>query len=100
MCPFFVQVFSLFDDLVVLADGHTVFHGPVAQMVSYFGALCYACPSNFNPADFLFMEVLNTGWTNSHSFGNLLVGLLVNLQLSLDMLDMRPYNSTACRQVD
>lgn len=55
------EVFNIFDDLIVLAEGEVVYHGPVQEMVSYFKTIGYECPNNFNPADFLFMDVLNAG---------------------------------------
>ncbi|PNW85044.1 hypothetical protein CHLRE_03g169300v5 [Chlamydomonas reinhardtii] len=53
------EVFHLFDDLVVLAAGQIIYLGQVQDMVGYFGALGYHCPNYTNPADYLFMEVLN-----------------------------------------
>ncbi len=37
------------------------YHGLVSDMVPYFASIDYKCPSNFNPADFLFMSVLHAG---------------------------------------
>jgi ABC-type multidrug transport system ATPase subunit len=55
------EVYNVFDDLIVLAEGQVLYHGPVANMVPYFATLGYTCPNNFNPADFLFLDILNTG---------------------------------------
>lgn len=38
-----------------------LFHGAVHDMVPYFARLGYQCPQHFNPADFLFMEILHAG---------------------------------------
>ncbi|KAL6757501.1 ABC-2 type transporter-domain-containing protein [Haematococcus lacustris] len=62
------EVFNIFDDTIILAEGQVLFHGPVQSMVPYFGALGYHCPTHFNPADYLFMEVLHQGEWESPSF--------------------------------
>lgn len=54
------EIFNLFDDLIVLADGQVVFHGEGSLTVEYFASLGYHCPQFTNPADYLFMEVLYT----------------------------------------
>ncbi|KAJ9505495.1 hypothetical protein QJQ45_028204, partial [Haematococcus lacustris] len=59
------EVFNIFDDTIILAEGQVLFHGPVQSMVPYFGALGYHCPTHFNPADYLFMEVLHQGATSA-----------------------------------
>jgi hypothetical protein len=51
------EIFHLFDDLILLADGQVMYHGPVEQTVDYFAKLGYTCPDNCNPADYIFMEV-------------------------------------------
>ncbi|KAL6756149.1 ABC-2 type transporter-domain-containing protein [Haematococcus lacustris] len=61
------EVFALFDDVIVLAEGSVVYHGPVPRMVAYFDALGYSCPDNWNPTDFLFMQVLHAGIKASDS---------------------------------
>lgn len=61
------EVFALFDDVIALAEGSVVYHGPVPRMVAYFDALGYSCPDNWNPTDFLFMQVLHAGIKASDS---------------------------------
>lgn len=53
------KTFMLFDDLLLLAEGRVVYHGPLSEVLDYFSALGHVCPTYMNPADFLFMEVLN-----------------------------------------
>lgn len=47
------SVFSMFDDLVLLAGGKVVYCGPADKSLQYFEQLGYICPEHFNPADFL-----------------------------------------------
>ncbi|KAJ3212270.1 ATP-binding cassette sub- G member 1 [Dinochytrium kinnereticum] len=54
------EVFHLFDELLLLADGRTIYAGPADGAVDYFSKLGYECPEYTNPADFLFMSVLNS----------------------------------------
>ncbi|KXZ56662.1 hypothetical protein GPECTOR_1g597 [Gonium pectorale] len=61
------EVFHMFDDLIILADGQVegaglgvIYLGEVEGMVDWFGGLGYRCPTYTNPADYLFMEVLNS----------------------------------------
>lgn len=53
------DIFYLFDDLILMNAGEIMYAGPIADVVGYFSALGYQCPGNHNPADFLFMSVLN-----------------------------------------
>jgi len=52
------DIWAQFDDLVLLAHGSVMYHGPAAHVVDYFARCGYPCPENFNPADHLFMSVL------------------------------------------
>ncbi|KAL7748177.1 hypothetical protein RI367_006361 [Sorochytrium milnesiophthora] len=54
------EIFHLIDDLCVMSQGEIMYHGAAAQAVSYFGSLGYKCPDYSNPADYIFMDVLNT----------------------------------------
>ncbi|GMH35135.1 hypothetical protein BSKO_03003 [Bryopsis sp. KO-2023] len=47
------SVFSLFDDLVLLASGKVVYSGPTNKVLSYFEGHGHHCPEHYNPADFL-----------------------------------------------
>lgn len=52
------EIFHMLDDLLLLADGRVVYHGPAANAVPYFSALGHSCPMYTNPADFFFLELL------------------------------------------
>ncbi|KAJ1552665.1 ATP-binding cassette sub- G member 2, partial [Cladochytrium tenue] len=79
------EIFELFDDLVLMAEGRTAYSGPANQAPDYFARFGYACPDFTNPADFIFMSVLNNeegfqaaaaavlpGETNAQRIGRLL----------------------------
>ncbi|KAJ3086462.1 ATP-binding cassette sub- G member 1, partial [Quaeritorhiza haematococci] len=53
------DVFHMFDDLIVLAEGRIIYQGPTSKIIDYFSRLGYKCPKFTNPADFLFMSILN-----------------------------------------
>lgn len=53
------EIFHMFDDLLILADGKTLFYGPAPTTVDYFAKIGYKCPTFTNPADYIFMSVLN-----------------------------------------
>jgi ATP-binding cassette subfamily G (WHITE) protein 1 len=53
------EIFHMIDDLIVMAAGEIVYCGPAAEAVSYFSTLGFNCPIYSNPADFIFMDVLN-----------------------------------------
>ena len=46
------SIYSLFDQLLLLAKGMTIFHGDATAAVARFGTLGFECPKHFNPADF------------------------------------------------
>jgi len=52
------DIYTLFDDLLLLLDGRTVFNGSAQKAVDHFGNVGYPCPQYANPADFFFMHVL------------------------------------------
>ena len=47
------NIVALFDHLVLLAKGRTVYSGPYAHCQSYFDNIGYTCPPGFNIADYL-----------------------------------------------
>lgn len=47
------NIVALFDQLVLLAQGRTVYSGPFHKCQSYFDNIGYSCPPGFNIADYL-----------------------------------------------
>lgn len=45
------QVFSLFSNLHLLAEGKTVYCGPLDQARAHFDSMGHPCPAFYNPAD-------------------------------------------------
>ena len=50
------RIFEMFDKVVMLSEGQTIYRGAVDGIVPFFANLGYNCPSYHNPADFI-MEV-------------------------------------------
>lgn len=46
------QVFSMFDQLCLMAEGRTAYMGPAKDAPAFMKRLGYRCPDNYNPADF------------------------------------------------
>ena len=49
----------MFDDLLLLSEGRVMYAGPSDKMVDYFSRFNFVCPELSNPADFMFMAILN-----------------------------------------
>lgn len=47
------NIVALFDQLILLAKGRTVYSGPFEDCQSYFDNIGYTCPPGFNIADYL-----------------------------------------------
>ncbi|EGZ16582.1 hypothetical protein PHYSODRAFT_248007 [Phytophthora sojae] len=47
------EIFSLFDDVLLLNDGRVLYHGPTQSVQSYFESLGLTCPPEKDIADFL-----------------------------------------------
>jgi ABC-type multidrug transport system ATPase subunit len=47
------ETFSLFDEVIVLAQGKVIYAGPIEEVVDYFAALGYKQPATMDVADFL-----------------------------------------------
>eukprot|EP00607_Mallomonas_marina_P004883 CAMPEP_0182437988 /NCGR_PEP_ID=MMETSP1167-20130531/85430_1 /TAXON_ID=2988 /ORGANISM="Mallomonas Sp, Strain CCMP3275" /LENGTH=574 /DNA_ID=CAMNT_0024631123 /DNA_START=83 /DNA_END=1804 /DNA_ORIENTATION=+ len=52
------SIFSMFDRLLLLSEGHTIYSGIASQAAGYFNNLGHSNPSLFNPADF-FLDILS-----------------------------------------
>lgn len=64
------ELFFLFDNLLLLNEGKLIYQGSVSDVVPYLKELGHVCPSYTNPADFLFLEVLNKGAINNAEEAN------------------------------
>ncbi|CAI6008518.1 unnamed protein product [Closterium sp. NIES-65] len=52
------ETYELFDDVLLLAEGHVIFHGPREDVLPFFNSLGFQCPPRKAEADFL-QEVLS-----------------------------------------
>ncbi|ORC88154.1 ABC transporter [Trypanosoma theileri] len=51
------ELMDVFDDLLLLAKGHVIYHGPTQDSVAYFASLGYQVPPHTNPCEY-FMNIL------------------------------------------
>ena len=51
------SLYQVFDDVLLLAKGHVVYHGPLPDAVQYFAAAGYPLPPRTNPSEY-FMKLL------------------------------------------
>lgn len=58
------EVFSLFDDVILLAKGQMIYNGARIDMLNYFDFYGYKCGPNTNPADYFMFQVQNDDVTN------------------------------------
>jgi hypothetical protein len=47
------ETFSLFDEVIVMSEGHVIYSGPIDNVVDYFASLGYIQPERMDVADFL-----------------------------------------------
>lgn len=47
------ETYDLFDDVILLSDGHIVYQGPREQVLEFFEAMGFKCPDRKGVADFL-----------------------------------------------
>lgn len=57
------ETVSLFDEVILLADGKLIFSGPVSEVEGYFGSLGYRAPEYLDTTDFLQMITTEDGAT-------------------------------------
>jgi ATP-binding cassette subfamily G (WHITE) protein 1 len=53
------KIWDLFDNVMFMAKGAIVYHGPVPLVADYFASREYVCPTGYNPADHV-MFILQT----------------------------------------
>ena len=52
------SIFSMFDRLLLLSEGRTMYSGPASEATDYFSLTGFRCSSFFNPSDF-FLDLLS-----------------------------------------
>jgi ATP-binding cassette subfamily G (WHITE) protein 2 len=52
------SIFAMFDQMLLISEGRTVYYGDAADAVQYFENQGYPCPVQYNPADY-FLDVLS-----------------------------------------
>lgn len=55
------NIVALFDQLILLAKGKTVYSGPFSSCQAYFDHIGYSCPPGFNIADYLVDLTMHAG---------------------------------------
>ncbi|CAH2007438.1 unnamed protein product [Acanthoscelides obtectus] len=52
-----MDIFSMFTQLILIADGRTAYIGATSKAIEFFQNLGYTCPSTYSPADY-FIKIL------------------------------------------
>ncbi|RAW30436.1 ABC transporter G family member 37 [Phytophthora cactorum] len=60
------EVVEQFDDILMVNEGHMVYHGPRTEILDYFQGLGFTCPPRVDPADFLIEVTSGRG----HGYSN------------------------------
>ncbi|TMW67512.1 hypothetical protein Poli38472_011132 [Pythium oligandrum] len=58
------EVFSLFDDVMILNKGRVMYHGPRPEVLPYFESMGFHCPPNRDVADYL----MDLGTKQQHQY--------------------------------
>jgi ABC-type multidrug transport system ATPase subunit len=83
------NIVALFDRLILLAQGKTVYSGPFSSCQEYFDSLGYLCPPGFNIADYLVDLTMHAGATEPLDDGTLVV----------DDASLRPSSTRAVKSI-
>ena len=59
------EIFSSFDNTLLLSKGRTIYQGPTTGVAPWFGGLGHRCPEHTNPADFM-IELVNDDFLDSN----------------------------------
>lgn len=55
------KIWDLFDNVMFMAQGEIVYHGPVNSVTQYFASRGYTCPVAFTPADYIMLILQTVG---------------------------------------
>lgn len=62
-------IYSLFDNIVVLAEGKVAYFGPATACVEHFGRIGFACPMKYNPADYM-LQITSIDYSSPEAEAN------------------------------
>ncbi|KAK3330063.1 hypothetical protein B0H66DRAFT_508897 [Apodospora peruviana] len=83
------NIVALFDRLILLARGKTVYSGPLHQCQDYFDRIGYNCPPGFNIADYLVDLTMHASSTTSFDDGT----------VSIDASSVGPSSTRAVKSI-
>lgn len=83
------NIVALFDRLILLAQGRTVYSGPFMQCQDYFDQLGYNCPPGFNIADYLVDLTMHASAASSFDDGT----------ISTDAVSVGPSSTRAVKSI-
>lgn len=83
------NIVALFDRLILLARGQTVYSGPLHQCQDYFDHIGYSCPPGFNIADYLVDLTMHAGSITSFDDGT----------ISIDGSSLGPSSTRAVKSI-
>lgn len=58
------SIFAMFDRILLLSEGRTMYFGTTPQALVYFSSMGYVCPEHFNPADF-YLDILSINFKSA-----------------------------------
>ena len=62
------ELFCEFDRLMLLCDGHCIFHGPSEKAKDHFSTLGYECPKLMNASEF-YLDMMSVQVENEDESG-------------------------------
>ncbi|KAG6537978.1 hypothetical protein ZIOFF_003081 [Zingiber officinale] len=103
------EIYELFDDIILMAEGKIVYHGPRSHILDFFEECGFKCPERKGVADFL-QEVLSRKdqgqyWSRSHEnysyvsidqLSKLFKSFQVGKKLSEEL--SKPYDKSQCHK--
>jgi len=67
------EIYSMFNTLLILSQGRTVYYGAASDSVPYFSALGHDCPNFSNPADY-FISLVNGDFKGNSDVSEFICG--------------------------
>ncbi|KAH7833546.1 hypothetical protein Vadar_007445 [Vaccinium darrowii] len=73
------ETFDLFDDIILMAEGKIVYHGPRSHVLEFFEDCGFICPERKGVADFL--QEVSLSWSVKHGYRGRYIKHLIILQV-------------------